>query len=170
VHITDLAPLISTPTVVCDDARIKVSAISVNHFDDSPNLPEAQRPRAVAYRVAADGKVYVYSGDTGPAANLELLAKGADVLLSELVELGGIRVALARTVPDAVVEKMVAGHAKHHSTPVVGTLARRAAVKRVVLTHFVPIPETLRDPSVLVREVSVEFSGTVELAHDLGKY
>jgi len=115
--------------------------------------------------------VYLYSGDTGPSANLELLAKGADVLLSEVVELGGIRVALARTVPDAVVEKMVAGQAKHHSTAeVVGTLARRAAVKRVVLTHFVPIPETLRDPSVLVREVSVEFSGTVELAHDLGKY
>lgn len=167
-------PDMTEPKVVYEDAAVRISAISVDHYQVPPSVALPQMPRAVAYRVEAGGRVLVYSGDTGPSPGLERLSWEADVLFTEVVNLAGIAAELDRTmaqVPAPVRASVVAGMKVNHLTAEeIGSMASRAGVRRVVLTHFVPSPESLRDPKALVRGVHKAFKGPVVLARDLGAY
>ena len=78
---------------------------------------------AYAIRVEHDGKVLVYSGDTGPTEALVELARGADVLLCE----AALRDGDPNNPPDL------------HLTPrEAGDYAKRAGVRRLIITHVPP--------------------------------
>lgn len=167
-------PDITEPKVIYEDGTVRISAISVEHYQVPPSVALPQLPKAVAYRVEAGGRTLVYSGDTGPSPGLEQLARGADVLFTEVVDLAGIAAELAKSmaqVPAPVRANVVAGmKANHLTADEIGRLAQKAGVRRVVLTHFVPSPDKLRDPSALVRGVRKSFKGPVKLARDLAAY
>jgi ribonuclease BN (tRNA processing enzyme) len=75
-----------------------------------------------ALRAVHQGRGLVYSGDSGPCAELDELAAGADLLLCE-----------------ADADSWPAGVPQVHMTPEdTGALARRAAVGRLVVTHAGP--------------------------------
>jgi ribonuclease BN (tRNA processing enzyme) len=171
---SDVAAVMNEPTLIYNDQNIRVTAISVNHFEVPPNSPIADYPHAIAFRVEAGGRSYVYSGDTGPSANLKLLAKDADVLVTEVVDLTGIEAVLRKTLrgaPAVVVDGLVANMQKNHSTPAtIGTLAAAAAVKRVVLTHFIPGFSEEADVTNYTRGIAPTYKGPVSLAHDLGRF
>ena len=103
---------------------LTVSAASVRHTDSS-----------LAYRLATpDGKVLVYSGDTGYCDELIALANGCDLLILEC------------SLPE---DSAVEGHL----TPrLAGRLAAAAGAAKLLLVHF--YPEVLAvDISSEVREV-----------------
>jgi len=85
----------------------------------------------LALRAEADGAVFAYSADTGPAVDLASLARGADLFVCEA------------TYQDAAM-----GAPVHLSAREAGDLARRAGVRQLALTHVWP---TL-DPQVSLRE------------------
>lgn len=164
-------PDLTEAKVVYEDRAVRISAIAVDHYQVPPSVALPQLPKAVAYRIEAGGRVLVYSGDTGPSPGLERLARGADLLITEVVDLQGIAAELGRTmgqVPAPVRANVVAGMKVNHLTAEeIGLMASRAGVRSVVLTHFVPSPESLRDPKALVRGVRKAFKGQVILARDL---
>lgn len=174
VSARDLAPDIPEPAVVFDDGTIRVSAISVEHFQIPPVGKLDALPRAVAYRVEVGGRSFVYSGDTGPTVQLAKLARGADVLFVEVVDLPSIEASLRRLMAQAPTERVAAlahNMARNHLKPeVIGRIAAEAGVKRVVLTHYVPALEAMRDPEDLVRRVRLAYPGPVALAHDLDRF
>jgi ribonuclease BN (tRNA processing enzyme) len=133
------------PAIVYEDENVRVTAISVDHFQVPPSVPLPDLPRAVAYRVEAGGRSFVYSGDTGPSKGLQRLSSGADVLVVEIVDLDGIAARLEKAninVPPPVRDAVVAGMRVNHLTGEnVARLASLASVKKVVLNHFVPAPE-----------------------------
>jgi ribonuclease BN (tRNA processing enzyme) len=107
----------------------------------------------------------VISGDTAYSPELVELARGADVLVHEVLYLPGVD-RLAARYPNAarLREHLVASH----STPEdVGRVAAAAKVKTLVLTHFVPGD----DPSITDAQwsdgVRKHFSGTVIVGRDL---
>lgn len=72
------------------------------------------------YRFELEGKTIAYSGDTGICDNSMILAKNADVLIHECSW---------ETVPK--------GNKWGHVDPILAsTLAKRANVKQLILTHF----------------------------------
>lgn len=174
VQASDLPADIESPTVVYEDGNIKVSTTSVDHFQVPPSVPMKEMPQAVAFRVEVDGRSYVYSGDTGPSQNLETLAKGADVLITEVVNIEAIRAYLMRTVkgmPPEAASKLGADMEKNHLTPAnIGKIAGAAGVKRVVLTHFVPGFEEVEDPTVFTEDIAPAYQGPVSIAHDLDRF
>ena len=156
-----LAPLIvphelTTPGVVMQDARVKVTAALVQHPPVSP---------AFAYRFDCPDRSIVFSGDTRPSENLVALAHGADVLVHEVMYLPALDKLIA-TEPNA---KRLREHllASHTTTDQVGHIATEAGVKTLVLSHFVPggyppIPdEVWRDA------VAPHFKGHLIVGHDL---
>jgi ribonuclease BN (tRNA processing enzyme) len=171
---TDLPSHMNAPQVVYEDANVRVSAITVDHFQVKPSVPLARLPESVAYRVETRGRRYVYSGDTGPSPNLEKLAQGADVLITEVVDPPAIGAAMRRSMPNAPVAMLDAltdSMSKNHLTPAnIGRLAARAAVKKVVLTHFVPAAEDQPDASGYTEGIAATFSGPVLLARDLDRF
>jgi ribonuclease BN (tRNA processing enzyme) len=110
------------------------------------SAPVEHNPESVAYRItSADGSSVVYSGDTDYSENLIELAKGADLLICESAQPDSLRV-------------------KGHLTPsMAGEMATRAAVRKLVLTHFYPDCED----ADLAQECRKTYSGPLILAEDL---
>jgi ribonuclease BN (tRNA processing enzyme) len=110
-----------------DDRGVTVSAILVQH---APVFP------AFAFRFDTPHGSVVFSGDTGSCDNVVRLARGADVLVHEVidVDLFGERL---RRLPNY---ESVRNHlASSHSSPAqVGDVATRAGVGTLVLSHLVP--------------------------------
>src|SRR5215203_4037192 len=125
---TDPRKLITTHEikagVVLENNDVKVSACIVPH----PPIKEAY-----AYRFDAKDRSVVISGDTAYSPALAEFAKGADVLVHEVMYLPGIE-ALLKRLPNAkrLREHLMAAHTLPED---VGKVATQAGVKTLVLTH-----------------------------------
>ena len=117
-------------------------------FDDFTliSMPMAHNDESIAYRVEDRNKrSVVYSGDTDYTENLVELARNVDLLICE------------SALPDNL-------HAKGHLTPsLAGKMAAKAAVRKLMLTHF--YPEC--DQADLVAECRKTYDGPLVLAEDL---
>lgn len=125
---------IEKPGVVLENDDVKVTAARVPH-------PEIEH--AFAYRFDARDRSIVISGDTAYSPALAELAKGADVLLHEVMHPDGID-ALLKRIPNAarLREHLYASHSVPEE---VGKIAAQAGVKTLVLYHFVPPDPAITD-------------------------
>ena len=110
--------------------------------------PAEHRPESIAYRLEADGRAFVYTGDTEYAEPVVGLARGADTLLVEC------------SFPD---DSPVPGHLTPRG---VARIASEAGVRRVVLTHIYPAADAID----LVAEVERGYGGEVVVARDGMKF
>lgn len=106
--------------------------------------PAEHRPESIAYRLEADGKAFVYTGDTAYSESVVDLAQDANTLLVEC------------SFPDG---SPIPGHLTPSS---VARVATEANVERVVLTHVYPTADELD----LVAEVKRGYGGEVLVAED----
>ncbi|MEW6659476.1 MAG: ribonuclease Z [Thermodesulfobacteriota bacterium] len=106
------------------------------------SAPTNHTVHSLAYRVEAEGRALVYSGDTDESDSLVELAKGADLLVLECAN--------PFKVPG-------------HLTPAeAGRLAAKAGVPRLVLSHFYPPCDEV-DVAALA---GAEFPGEIIRAED----
>ena len=99
---------------------------------------------SIGYRVEAENKVVVYSGDAVAKPELEHLARDADVFVCEC--------AFPRGYPTD----------DHMTADAVGRIACTAKVKHVVLTHLYP-PALAMD---IATQVRTEYVGEISIAID----
>ena len=57
----------------------------------APGSAEDRNYKSLSFRFDLPGRSIVYTGDTGPSAAVETLAKGADLLVSNFVERVALR-------------------------------------------------------------------------------
>ncbi len=147
---------ITGPGVVMHDDNVTVTAALVQH---PPMVP------AFAYRFDCPDRSIVISGDTRPSENLIALAKGADVLVHEVMYVPAIDKLIA-TEPDAtrLKQHMLAAHT---TTEEVGRVATEAGVKTLVLSHFVPGGYPFVADEVWFDAVRPHFAGKLIVGHDL---
>ena len=141
------------PFEIFQDERVRVTAILVEH---PPVFP------AYAFRFdTADGSV-VFSGDTALAENVVRLARDADVLVHEAIDLEYFRT--GQQVPPALLEHLRESHA---DVEMLGALAQRAGVGTLVLNHLVPGNPELVARSTWLRRAQKGFRGRVVVGGDL---
>ena len=120
----------------------------MRRFDDFKveTLPVEHNPESIAYRITGPGGAsVVYSGDTDFSDNLVMLSKDADLLICE------------SALPDEL-------KVKGHLTPsLAGEIAKRANVRKLVLTHFYPECDLVD----VKKECRKTYSGPLVLAEDL---
>jgi ribonuclease BN (tRNA processing enzyme) len=155
-----LAPLIHPHEIthggpVMYDDNIKVTAALVQHPLVKP---------AFAYRFDCPDRSIVFSGDTRPSGNLIELARGADILVHEVIDLH----AIDQVVKDESVATRLRAHLEAAHTPMsqVGQIATAAGVKTLVLNHFVPGTPPIPD-KVWYDAVKPHFKGRMIIGHDL---
>lgn len=153
---------------------MNVTAAQNSHYDFAPGSHEDRSYKSFSFRFDLPGRSIVYTGDTGPSAAVEALAKGADLLVSEMIDMGGTLANVARNSPNMPNEarRRLEQHlSTHHLTPdAVGQLALRAGVKALVITHFAagtPDPERTK---TYVAEIRRHFAGPITLANDLDRF
>jgi len=156
-----LAPMIHVHEIsengpVMQDDNVKVTAALVNH---PPVVP------SFAYRFDTAKTSIVFSGDTTPADNLTKLAKGADILVHEVLHKPSLAKLLAR-VPNAdrLLEHIVASHTTHID---VGKVAKEAGAKTLVLTHFVPTDDPSITEEMWAEGPRQNFGGKIIVGKDL---
>ncbi len=124
----DAAPAMEPVEVFRDDEHgVVVSAALVQH---APVFP------AFGYRFDTPTGSVAFSGDTGECENVVRLAKDADVLVHEVIDLPSLEARMTH-LPNF---ESVRNHlASSHSTPEqVGRVATAAGVRTLVLSHLVP--------------------------------
>ncbi|MBD0837494.1 MBL fold metallo-hydrolase [Streptomyces sp. TRM68416] len=142
------------PFEVMRDDRVRVTAVLVEHPPVFPSF---------AFRFdTADGSV-VFSGDTAPCGNVARLARGADILVHEVMDrdtlaLGGLRPAQLRHM-----------EISHTDATQVGALAERAGVGTLVLSHLVPGATNVVPDSTWHAKASKGYSGRVIVGNDLAR-
>lgn len=105
-------------------------------------------PGALAYRIEADGRSIVYSGDTGYCEAIVDLCRGADLAVLEC------------SLPDDRVTD------NHLSPSLCGRIAAEAGVGRLMLTHLYPACESIDAASIAG---AAGFEGPIEVAEDLAR-
>lgn len=134
------------------DGSVRVEAVAVHH---------EPVPEAVAYRVTTPDGVVVISGDTRVCAEVEDLARGADVLVHEAARVTAMAPAIAGTVFETI-------FSYHADTVPLGGLAERAGVRHLVLTHLIPPPSSPDDEQRFERDVRTGgYTGRVSVGCDL---
>jgi ribonuclease BN (tRNA processing enzyme) len=158
----DLAALIKVHEiggdgVIHQDENVKVTAFEVPHGAAKPSY---------GFRFDTPDGSIVFSGDTSGGENLIEHAKGATVLVHEVVSVPGV---------DALVERIDPGNEElkrhiieaHTPPDEVGRIAAEAGVDTLVLTHFVPT-DGPADQAELWREGAQEgFDGEIIVGEDL---
>ena len=147
---------IAGPGVVLRNDDVIVRALTVRH----PPLKHAY-----ALRFDANDRSVVVSGDTAPSSELADFAKGADVLVHEVMYLPRLE-GLIRRAPNAT--RLRAHLLATHTVPEdIGRLATRAGVSTVVLSHLVPGD----DPSITDEQwsegVRKHYKGRIVVGKDL---
>ncbi|MGA3174336.1 MAG: MBL fold metallo-hydrolase [Syntrophorhabdales bacterium] len=156
-----LVPMVASHEIakeglVMEDDQVKVTAALVHH---PPVVP------SYAYRFDTPGRSIVFSGDTTPSDNLVKLAQGADVLVHEVINKEALSRLMAR-VPNAerLVNHIVASHTTREE---VGIVAKKAGVKTLVLTHFVPSDDASITDDMWIEPARASFSGRIIAGKDL---
>jgi len=156
-----LAPLIrahnlSAPGLVLQDEHVKVTSAVATH----PMIKSA-----FAYRFDSSDRSIVISGDTAMSEALIALAKGADVLVHEVILLEAIDRLAARVPTATTLKKHLL--ASHTTAEDCGRVAAAAGVKTLVLSHFVPPDDPLVPEQAWVEAARKHFSGRIIFGRDL---
>ncbi|MGH8224162.1 MAG: MBL fold metallo-hydrolase [Woeseiaceae bacterium] len=160
---TDLRELVFAhdfhgPGIVMQNDAVKVTAARVRH----PPIEHA-----FAFRFDTRDRSVVISGDTTYSPELVELAKGADVLVHEVLYLPGVEAMLRTTSGDVdkLRQHMLASHTVSED---VGRVATRAGVRTLVLSHFVPgAEEPVITDEQWIEGVRKHFSGRIVVGKDL---
>src|SRR5215813_11701759 len=136
--------------------KVRVSALRNLH----PPITES-----FALKFEFPGKTVVFSGDTAYHPPLAQFAKGADILVHEVMYAPALE-ELLRRVPNA---PTLLAHLKasHTLTDEVGCIATQAQVKKLVLSHLVPADATGVTDKTWIDAVRTTYNGEIVIARDL---
>ena len=160
---------------VYQDDKIRVTAAENSHYSlMSPQ--ERSTFKSYAYRIETPHGTIVLTGDTGPSAAVERLAKGPDVLVAEADAVSPadrdrfIDMMAGRNHWSADRTRRFRAHfaAEHLDTGEIGQIASKAHVKAVILYHY--DPSSKADQAAHVAGVKEHFDGRVFAPDDLDRY
>jgi len=167
----ELPPDPAAPQLVYQDENIKVLAVTNTHYHFPAGSPDQRFSRSYSYRIETPQRTIVFTGDTGPSANVVALAQGADLLVSEVIDVDQTLAMEKKMMPPAALKGATAHLTQDHLTPAeVGKLAQAAGVKQVVLTHLGPGSDGETDLSGYTKGLNTYYKGPVQVAQDLGRY
>lgn len=163
------------PGMIYQDDNIRVSAVENTHFAFHKGAA-AGKHRSYAYRFETPDRVVVFTGDTGPSDAVTELAKGADLLVTSTASFeermqrmmaSGQWQAMSPSEQEGIKRQATQGHMTLED---IGTMAARANVKTLVLSHLSARSDGSDDYTPWATEVKKYFPGQVFVAKDLMQF
>ena len=160
--------------LIYEDANIKVTSAENSHFAFHTGDASGKH-KSYAYRFETPDRVIVFTGDTGPSEAVTELAKRADLLVTETSSCeerkqamikDGRWEAMSPAEQAGIMRQATQGHMTLDD---IATMATRANVKTVVLSHLTQRVST-DDYTPWAEEVKKKFSGQVVVAEDLMEF
>ena len=166
-------------TELVDGAIIELDGLEVTvaentHFKIPENSGVAEKAKSLSFRFDMDDRSIVYTGDTGPSEAVEKLARNADILVSEMMDIPAVLDAIRKVNPNMPQRQLdgIEWHFRaHHVLPhQVGEMAANAGVDQVVVTHMVPNIENEEMAARYRTEIAKTFDGKIVIANDLDRF
>jgi ribonuclease BN (tRNA processing enzyme) len=163
-------------TEIGDGTRLKlgslvVSSVTNSHYSFPEGSAEASRSQSLSLRFDLSDRSVIFTGDTGPSSKVEQLARGADVMVSEVIETDFALSDLKRNSPGIPPQGLaqIAQHfAEQHLSPEqAGIMAQRAGVRKLVFNHAVIGDDQI---SKVKAAASLHFNGPIVVARDLDRF
>jgi len=157
-----------------DLGKARVTAAKNTHYTFTPGSEEDRAFESLSFRFDLPDRAIVYTGDTGPSEAVERLAKGADLLVTEMIDFDRTVAEIRRVSPNMPPAAMtgIQTHLRdHHVTPKqVGEMARAAGVKAVVVTHLAA--PAIDGGIALEYQAAIgrHYAGPVAIARDLDSF
>ncbi len=152
-------------------ASTNVVAAKNSHYSFPAGSADDRNFESLSFRFEARDRVIAYTGDTGPSGAVERLAKGADLLVSEMIDFDRTVAEIRRVspnMPEGAMTGLMTHLREHHMTPQqVGALARAAGAGSVVVTHISAPGLSGKVAVEYLDGIAQAFSGPVVLARDL---
>jgi ribonuclease BN (tRNA processing enzyme) len=151
-----------------------VTAAQNSHYSFAPGSDADRRFKSLAFRFDLPGRSIAYTGDTGPSAAVAALARGVDLLVSELIDVDATVANVRRNTPDmpapaiAALTRHLSGH--HLTAAQVGELAVRAGAKQLVVTHLVAPGATPAALDAIEAQIAAAYKGSIVIAQDLQRF
>ena len=144
---------------VFKDDLVEIDALRVVH----PPLTET-----FALKVRGRQGTVVFSSDTSYFPPLAEFAKGADILVHEVMHRAGTERMCERlkSIKPNLMEHMIAGHTFGDD---VGQIATAAGVGHLVVQHFTPGDDDLTGPAEFEALVRQTWNGKMTVGHDLAE-
>ena len=161
--------------MVYQDDKIRVYAVENTHYQTMHMGKQAYgNVKSYSYRVETPDRVIAFTGDTGPSAAVNDLVKGADVLVSEVLDLDATAASIKKvftSATDAQLQPLLHHMEVEHLVPEeVGKMADKAGVKLVVLSHLAPGDDDIRSSLGYSNGVRKFFKGAVVVGEDLDQF
>nr|WP_272917428.1 MBL fold metallo-hydrolase [Alteraurantiacibacter buctensis] len=160
--------------VTLDDFTVRVA--SNTHYSFLPGSANERDFRSLSFRFDLPQRSIVYTGDTGPSDKVTALAQGADMLVTEMIDVEATIANVRRRAPQlspaeaANMERHLREH--HVTTADIGMMAHAAGVGEVVVTHLAGgEAQGERDAAArYAREIGNHYSGRVRVANDQDRF
>lgn len=153
---------------------VTIRAVQNSHYTFLPGSAQDLASKSYSYRFDLPGRSIVYTGDTGPSAAVERLGMGADMLISELIDVDATVSTVQRMAPEQTrpqLDAMRRHLTEHHLSPEqVGDMAARMRVKRVVVTHLAGPTGMSVITSGYAQTIASRSGVPVSIATDLDRY
>lgn len=153
---------LSKEGLVMQDENLRVSSVLVQHPPVRP---------AYGYRFDFPDRAIAFSGDTIPLEAVARMARGADVLVHEAMDIPATEEMVRQQ--DSERHSTSFGTMMHHMRTVhsptadVGRIAQEAGVKTLVLSHLTPGSSALVPDDKWIQGASKYFKGQIVIGHDL---
>lgn len=152
----------------------EVTARQNTHYSFAPGSEQDLHFKSLSFRFDLPDRSIVYTGDTGPSRAVEELARGADLLVSEMIDVERTVANVRQNTPDMTPDNFrgLTWHLSHHhlTAEQVGVLAQAAGVKRVVVTHVVAPNASKAQLNGYVSQIAAHYGGPAEIADDLDAF
>ena len=168
VQVEEIAP---GDSFTIDD--IEISCCENTHYRSEAEFG-TDGPVSLSLRFDAPDRSIVFTGDTGPCAKVEEFAKGAQLLVGEMMVAEHVIAQLQSKNPHMSAERiaLMGKHLReHHLSPEdLGDLAARAGVDHVVAVHIPLDSINSASASEYISRIAQRFSGTITIANDLDQF
>lgn len=160
--------------LIFQDSNVKVTALQNDHYHFSPEF--SKKNQSFSYRFDTKDKCFVFSGDTGPSSNLEKLAHGCDVLVSEVGKVEDVislqeKNGTWKMKTDEEKKSWARHMNEEHMTPQqVGEIAQKSGIKLLIFSHLLPSSDSNDDYERFRVEASKYFSGKIAVGKDLMRF
>jgi ribonuclease BN (tRNA processing enzyme) len=150
---------------------VKITATENSHYGFKIGSANYKAYQSLSYRFDMSDRSIAFTGDTGPSDAVQALAKGVDLLVSEITSPDADLAALKAERPDLpfIAYPVLKNHfeEQHLTADAVGKLAAGAGVGSVVTTHD-PIPDNLIPQARAA--IASHYDGPVAFAKDLDNF
>lgn len=168
VSVKEVAP---GDEVIIDD--IAISFCENTHYRTEEQFGQ-DGPLSLALRFDAPDRSIVFTGDTGPCKGLEQFASGAQLLVGELIDVEATMARISaknQSMPQDRLAMMAYHMEQHHLRPEqLGKMATRAGVSALVAVHLPFDKLSQEDQRKITAMIASEFTGTITIGEDLGRY